>query len=125
MSCVYTLKTEGDCLLAEIEGTVSSIHDLFDFDQAILKEAERLGLRKMLRDVRKVAFENLYYDDVISFMEKRLALADRSKRLVIAAVLSSKDRELGKMIEAAAITRSFNLKTFLDYDEALAWLEAQ
>lgn len=123
MPCYFVLKTDEDNLIATIEGSVSSIDELFAFDQDILEEAKKLGLRKMLRDVRKVNFRNIFYDDVISFMEKRLSLTDRSKRFVVAIVVGDQDRELGKMFETAARTRSFTLQSFLDYDEAIAWLK--
>ena len=121
MPCTYALKKSGDCLLAEIEGTAASAEELFEFDQAILEEAKKLGIRKMLRDVRRVDFDRLFYDDVISLMEKRLELTNRNDRLVVAVVVSNE--RLGKMFETVARTRSFNLRSFLNYDEALSWLK--
>ena len=123
MSCSYQLKTDEDCLLAEIEGTASSVDEIFQFDQAIIKEAEKLGLRKMLRDVRRVRFENVFFHDVLAFMEKRLDMTDRTKRLKVAAVYSQEDWQLGTMFETAAATSSFHYKSFLDIDEALVWLK--
>ena len=125
MTCTYTLTIDQDCLLADIRGTASSLSDIFEFDQAILDEGKRLGIRKMLRDVRQVTFENISPLEVTAFMEQRLALTERSLRIQIAVVYNEANWDLGKMFETAAINRSFHCRSFLDYAEALRWLACQ
>lgn len=121
MGAKVSMEHRGDCLWVTVAGVIRTIMQIADYSSEYRKEAERLGLRRVLIDYRKARFL-VDYHDLLKLGEYATDQGFHFHGLRIAAVCAPDGMPKHQQYETIAHNRSITYRAFTDETDAEAWL---
>ena len=119
MAITYNLKQEGKVLFVSASGMDDTVEEVKQYAHTVASTAEELKCTGILCDERNLKYRLGTLDtfDLARFVAK---IAPSMAKIAI--VCSPEDQGDAAFFETVAVNRGLEVKSFVDYERARAWL---